>query len=508
MIQAISQLDMNTILTECQAHVSPPFQSMFKEEIKSLFDPHSWMNNPTLCLPMKRAIQNIVQNLLVGAVQTHNMPFIWMLKQRGADCNEVNEEEKQTPLGAAVLARDPRVISFIIDHCGANPNGEDEEGRTALDIAIQLRDPRLVHVLHEKGAHIDHVHTSGQTSLTKAVTDSDMDRIQLLKRFGADLDCPDADGLTPLALACCEQKKNIARELLLMGADSALAHEIILVKTLSAIWGLGSQVYLRDRLGKQRSIPLEGFCTTFTHPFFLREVERFFSRHAAHEKLLPKEKEAILRTWKSCCNMDTLSTPELFCRIKTQNPFITIQSFSEHVIGILISKNAIMICNRGHDDESRNGVEIYSLNTSQLTDSMVEQLQEIESMSDQSEWLDMLKESSLKMQYCDLIEQKPQQVGNCTWASLESLFLALIYTTLEERIKEEKERKTLAYEIYKQFTASARIRMLDFYLRFSTQPIKDLLEAILEKIDFKHFIPSEERARLSSRMREMCEKLS
>jgi hypothetical protein len=502
---------MISLIHRDSSQLSSPFlpEEELETTIRDLFNSDSWLNNPALPQPMKDVINNIVQNLLIGAIETKNLPLIQMMKQRGADFNKFDEEDGSLPLGKAVLGKNSFVITFVIDQ-GADVNREDGEGYTPLDIAIRSRDVSLMNLLHGKGADLDRVHESGHTCVIRAVESEDEGLIQVLKGMGADIDKPDGNGMNPLTLAFCLKKPKIVKKLQELGADTALSHEILRVKSLSAIWGLGGEIRLKDMHKRERNIAVEGFCSTFTYPLLLVYVEQFLTLKFEGEDLSLEEKKTLLKALKEgCLDTQEVSAESLLQKVQQSTPFVMVQNFSDHVISILLSNNTLMICNRGDEDATmRYGVEIYSLNVRQLTLPIVRQLQKAQGINDLTQLLNSLQESPLQVQYSTCLEQKPQQVGNCTWASLKTLFLALLYTVSELRIPDPAIRRAFVFPLYKRFTAFIRVQALANYLQLSSQPNKDLLESVLEKIDFKTHIPLPVRASLSSRVQEVILKLS
>lgn len=480
-----------------------PIQASFATCLTDLCNPSSWINTPTMPSCMKPIVGNIQQKVLKGAIETQNLFLITMLRQRGANFNWIDPDDGTTPLGAALRARNPQIISFLIDQ-GADPNLEDALGHTPLLISLQLRDPRLIHLIRCKGADLNKPNTAGYTPLTETVSNNNVRDMQNLLRFGADIDKPDADGMTPLAQAYCDNKSHIAQQLLSLGADISLSREIILAKSLGAVWGLDGQISLKDAQQRERTVVIDGFCSNFTYSLLIQYVRIFFSSNTRAQNLSAQEKKVFLETLhRGCITIEKESAANLFQKIQHNTPFVMLQHFPSHVLGILISKNQIIICDRSDDDMMSNGAAIYSLNTAELTLPRIQQLQAIQSMSDLTDFLEDLKASPLQMQLSDVLEQHPQNAENCTWTSLKTLFLALLYTVTEDRIKETKERKTFAFSLYKCFTAFVRSQLLYTYLQSSKQPSDDLLGAILDKIDFKIHIPQREKTWLSTKIQSL-----
>jgi hypothetical protein len=90
--------------------------------------------------------------------------------------------------------------------------------------------------------------------------------------------------------------------------------------------------------------------------------------------------------------------------------------------------------------------------------------------------------SRLSLRPVGAIDQAPQKVGNCSWTSLESSFLALLYIVLEKRIPDSAERLALCREIYKCFTTFARKRSAIEYRLSEKHPNPEFLGKLQQKL--------------------------
>jgi hypothetical protein len=122
-----------------------------------------------------------------------------------------------------------------------------------------------------------------------------------------------------------------------------------------------------------------------------------------------------------------------------------------HAIGLVFHNDRCFICNRGYGS-GLSGIAIYKFNCADLGP---ERLLDIGNTRGKTveEFYQNLVSSQRPVEQ---IPQKPQKVGNCTWVSMESMFLALLYIVLEKTIPDSGERLKFCKEVYKDFTSFAR----------------------------------------------------
>ncbi len=128
-----------------------------------------------------------------------------------ADPNAPAGENGFTPVGFAVIARDPEIVELLLAG-GAKVNAHDDNGFTALHMAAGIGHEKILRTLLDHGAAVDAGEASlGRTPLHYA--DSIRTVIVLLDA-GADIDATDGNGETPLHAAIASSKTDIAAILL------------------------------------------------------------------------------------------------------------------------------------------------------------------------------------------------------------------------------------------------------------------------------------------------------
>lgn len=86
------------------------------------------------------------------AVRAKNLQQVKNLIAEGADVNERDEGEEQTPLMRAAQVGDTTIARLLLAH-GAVVNTRDDFGHTALLFATQRGDTEMIKLLLQSGAH-------------------------------------------------------------------------------------------------------------------------------------------------------------------------------------------------------------------------------------------------------------------------------------------------------------------------------------------------------------------
>jgi ankyrin repeat protein len=140
--------------------------------------------------------------VLMGKRGDPNLEIVTLLLDHGADPNALNTTW-QTPLMAAALVGDERLIKLLLDH-KANVNVGSKFGMTALMYARRVP---IIKLLLAAGANVNDKEIKGKTALHWAASRGDPDAVKLLIDAGANVNAQDDRGVTPLALArqrlCC-----------------------------------------------------------------------------------------------------------------------------------------------------------------------------------------------------------------------------------------------------------------------------------------------------------------
>ncbi|CAM9514197.1 unnamed protein product [Lampetra planeri] len=148
-----------------------------------------------------------------------NFDLLNALLEQGANINCV-DEYGQTPLHKVARRQQLDVAKFLIEK-GADVNLGDKFGRTALHIAATVDCPRLVELLIDSGVDTE-VRTEGeqQTAVHYAARYGCTNTLATLQHQGADLAACDFKRRTPLFLAAAQARRDTARLLLQLGADT------------------------------------------------------------------------------------------------------------------------------------------------------------------------------------------------------------------------------------------------------------------------------------------------
>lgn len=414
---------------------------------------------------------------LIYATEYANYSLMKLLLQNGADPNLIGQN-RRVPLDHAVKNQDMRAVELLFQN-GANPNGAVGCQKHPLvqvgkhhtcDIAIRLI---------REGANIDHF-CKTPTALTAAIYNRAHVIVECLLQNGADPNQFDGGGITPLELAEGINDPKIKASLLAYGANQTLARIYSSMKSVALSWELSGEVVQHTRKGNFLFNLEAGFLES-TSPVFYENVRRFLTSRENIETPYPYafsqiELASIQEVMEHMYPHINSSPTEIAERITSGRPFFILKGLSSHAVGYVFHKNRIMVCDRS---TRMPGVRIYTVLQSQLTPDFFQQFLETEELSDAS-----LLITRLGAQASHTLLQKHQKVGNCVWASSESGFLALLYTTSLDGGTSPQESEAKAQYNYELFTTFCQVLNLHTYLDScgSEQPNPELLEMVLEKI--------------------------
>jgi uncharacterized protein len=171
------------------------------------------------------------------AAEVANTDMLKLLLEVGANADSPNPEG-QTALMAVARTGNVAAAQLLLDHGATVDAKEKWGGQTALMWASARRHPEMMQLLISKGADVNacsidrdyqrHVTAEGRpksldsgglTPLLYAARENCIACVDVLLKNRADLDLADPDGVSPLLLAIMNANWDLAKQLIVAGAD-------------------------------------------------------------------------------------------------------------------------------------------------------------------------------------------------------------------------------------------------------------------------------------------------
>jgi uncharacterized protein len=171
------------------------------------------------------------------AAEVGHTEILKLLLEAGADANSPNPDG-QTALLTVARTGKVEAAQLLLGHGATVDAREKWGGQTALMWASARRHPEMMQLLISKGADINarsidrnyqrHVTAEGRpknldsgglTPLLYAARENCTACVEVLLKNRADIDLPDPDGVSPLLVAIVNANWDLARQLILAGAD-------------------------------------------------------------------------------------------------------------------------------------------------------------------------------------------------------------------------------------------------------------------------------------------------
>lgn len=387
---------------------------------------------------------------LLKAISENWISMIKVLTELGADTN-LFTPNKKTPLKVAI-ADDKRSIVKCLIACGADVNLYTPDRWTPLTFATHVNSLPIVKILIFSGANVNLLTPDENVPITTALENGNIKIIKHLILSGAEINVYDSEGASPYTNAIDDSTKEIIELLEDHDADQIYAKEYFTQKLLAHIWGIGGHSFAFDKKGVRRRFDLEGLSSRRAMILLTRYVQRFFSSPEGINSFDGSSKREIVEALENA--YPVVSEKDAFDSIKCNLPCIIMGGWKNHAISMVIYNDHLFVCNRGVG-KKEDAVEIYDLSQVRVSKFFLDKL--CERYSDQSEYERMF--SDLNLILIDGYNQKPQKVGNCTWASAKAAFGVLCRCYSSDN--------KLGWAKYKRFGAYSREKVLQDYLKNS-----------------------------------------
>ncbi|MDR1658642.1 MAG: ankyrin repeat domain-containing protein [Deltaproteobacteria bacterium] len=199
---------------------------------------------------------------LLNAAQTGNIPNLKALIELGANIDAANSDGETALFAAARFSTNPEVALTLI-RAGANLEARNNRQETPIFGAASNSNPEVLTAFIGAGANtkaVDEIESS--ILFSASLSAPNVENIRRILVLGFDVNQTNTMLLTPIMAAALNPQPNIARYLLLQGADpnaqtdkgltalmmaAASSHDPLIIKTLL---GGGADPFLKDKEGR------------------------------------------------------------------------------------------------------------------------------------------------------------------------------------------------------------------------------------------------------------------
>ncbi|XP_059477541.1 26S proteasome non-ATPase regulatory subunit 10-like [Neocloeon triangulifer] len=179
--------------------------------------------------------------LLHWAAVGGHVPIVTLLLEKGSPVDPT-DDFGATPLILAASAGKEDVVNLLIKH-HANVNAKNQQGHSALQLAASKGWRSIIQLLLAAKADVNIKDSRGATALHRAASQGRTPIVNILIAVpGIDLSPADIDGNTPLHLACEEDRRDDALELVQRGASLSIKNKEEKTPMDLASPGLGKQL--------------------------------------------------------------------------------------------------------------------------------------------------------------------------------------------------------------------------------------------------------------------------
>lgn len=181
--------------------------------------------------------------------------------------------------------------------------------------------------------------------------------------------------------------------------------------------------------------------------------------------------------------MQSKTPQELAKKIKKGETVVKLTGWKGHATFVMFTTiNGRLYCikgNRGSKARKQPGVQVFEVGNEKNLPFVMKQLDDLSSTPAGKDFFVKEIDQQLGLKFVTHIHQDRQTVGNCGWASLEMVFLALVYA---EFAKNRPQAGALASTCQDKFRTYNRTRSLCEYAKTTKKPDCPLLGEIQSRV--------------------------
>lgn len=350
----------------------------------------------------------------------------------------------------------------------------DEYGYTPLIQTAIVNSTSKAKILLAAKADIDFPDLTGRTALFWAADNNNLELCDLCLKSGANPNAYSSGGQPILVMPLLKNYQGVKKLLIDSGAKLDFAQDFLNAKLIGHSFELEGRVDIVDTNNTFIEVELEGFYLRFTLEIIASSLHDFKNNFGA--KKLRKyfsHLDTIITALNNAINLirlqhylvDIKKFLEQINNLLDNEPLILPLAFGGHAITLTKFADQLIRCDRGEFGKTHGPIIYYAIkNPGRLTKDLCREL--------------LYKRQSPEfintglVDYLGLNPQKTlglalQKTGNCSWANVEAVIPALMYSLLlEERgTGNEKICEQEAFDFYARWRDWNKTRSLDFCIQ-------------------------------------------
>lgn len=415
-----------------------------------------------------------------------------------------------TTLAKQIIYGSLNDVASFIKRDGVVLNEVDEYGYTPLIQSAIVNSVPKARLILEAGADVDFTDLTGRTALHWAVDNKNEELAKLLLEHRANSNAYSRAGQPVLAMPLLRDQNNTKQTLYHYGADLNFAQDFINAKLLGHRFELEGRVDILNNLGVFIEVEFEGFYLEFNLAIVAQSLIDFKNNFGGkHLRSFFPQLQTIINSLKN--GAELIKYQHYLIEIKEHetridsllnaHPLLIPVAYEGHAISFIRYDDWLIRCDRGAFGREHGTVIFYKMGEPHLLTKAL--IKNLIYKRQGKEFIDEGLVSMLKLKPVMQLPLSVQISGNCSWANIEAVVPAMMFTLLLQKQKSAEvinieECKKKAFYFYDEWLQWDKNRALYFCINsfhHSNPARKATKAAILAAILFQQceYLRSEDR---------------